>query len=392
MHDTRQLFRGDFWTDPYPAYTKLRQSAPVTRLEQDGTETWLLTRYKDVRAALADPRLSKDWRHTLPPEQRADAPGPAVTMMVLMDPPDHTRLRRLVSLAFTVRRMEGLRPRVRQISHELIEALPTSGPVDILAHYAFLLPVLVICELLGVPPEDRGDFAAWSNTVLDESAPGKGAEAMGKLHTYLSDLIEVKREQPDSGLISALIGHADEDKLSHSELVGMSLMLLIAGHETTVNLIGNGLLALLTHPDQLALLREDPDLLQPAIEEFLRWESPVHSISTFYTTEDVEYSGVTIPGGSVVHLSLAAANRDPERFADADELRIDRTDSGHVAFSHGLHHCLGAQLARVEGQEAIRALITTRPDMVLGAAPADLAYRHSRIVRGLKELPVLLSK
>ncbi len=392
MSETQQLFRGDFWTDPYPAYAKLRESAPVTRLEQEGIETWLLTRYQDVRAALADPRLSKDWRYTLPPEQRADAPGPSVTMMVLMDPPDHTRLRRLVSLAFTVRRMEGLRPRVRQLSHDLIEALPRSGPVDILAHYAFLLPVLVICELLGVPPEDRGDFAAWSNTVLDESAPGKAAEAMGKLHSYLSDLIEVKREQPDAGLISALIGHADEDKLSHSELVGMSLMLLIAGHETTVNLIGNGLLALLTHPDQLAQLLDNPGLTQPAIEEFLRWESPVHSISTFYTTEDVEYSGVTIPGGSAVHLSLAAANRDPERFADAEELRIDRSDAGHVAFSHGLHHCLGAQLARVEGQEAIRTLITSRPDMVLAVTPADLEYRHSRIVRGLKELPVLLNQ
>ncbi len=390
MH-TRQLFHGDFWTDPYPVYSELRQAAPVARIEQGGDAVWLLSRYRDVRAALADPRLSKDWRYTLPPEERADAPGPSVAMMVLMDPPDHTRLRKLVSVAFTARRMEGLRPRVRQISHELVDALPGEGPVDILGHYAFLLPVLVICELLGVPPEDREVFAAWSNTVLDESAPGRAADAMGRLHGYLSDLIDAKRHSPDAGLITALINHADEDKLSHAELVGMSLMLLIAGHETTVNLIGNGLLALLTHPDQLALLRQDPGLLPAAVEEFLRWESPVHSITTLHTTEDVEYSGVTIPGGSVVHLSLAAANRDPERFPDAEELRIDRTESGHVAFSHGLHYCLGAQLARVEGQEAIQALIEARPGTTLAVAPAQLRYRHSRVVRGLKELPVMLS-
>lgn len=391
MNDSERLFTNEFWADPYPIYTDLRNVEPVARIEDADSVVWVLSRYRDVRAALADPRLSKDWRHTLPPEQRADAPGPSVEMMVLMDPPDHTRLRRLVSMAFTARRMEGLRPRVAELSRELIDALPGAGPVDILDEFAFLLPVLVICELLGVPAEDRSEFAAWSNTVLDDSRPGMAMEAMRKLQDYLSDLIEQKRSTPDEGLISALISHADEDKLSHTELIAMSVMLLIAGHETTVNLIGNGLLALLTHPHQFALLRENPDLVHAAVEEFLRWDSPVHSLSTFYTTEDVEYSWVTIPGGSVVRLSLAAANRDPERFTDAAELRINRSDAGHLAFSHGLHHCLGAQLARVEGQEAIRALITAHPGMTLAVDPSDLQYRHSRVVRGLKKLPVLLS-
>ncbi|WP_410631634.1 cytochrome P450 family protein [Amycolatopsis sp. cmx-4-83] len=388
MSVTHELYTGRFWADPYPAYTELRRAAPVHRIEQAGTTVWLLSRYADVRAALADPRLSKDARYTLPPGQRAAAARSSVEMMVLMDPPDHTRLRRLVSRVFTARRMEALRPRVRQLSHELVEALPPAGRVDILREYAFLLPVFVICELLGVPAADRDDFAAWSNVVVDESTPAAAREGMGKLQAYLSELIEAKRKQPDDGLISALISDSDDDKLTHPELVAMSVMLLIAGHETTVNLIGNGLLALLTHPDQLAVLRENPDLMPAAVEEFLRWDSPVHSLSTFYTTEDVEYSGVTIPGGSVVRLSLAAANRDPERFPDAEQLRFDRAEPGHVAFSHGLHYCLGAQLARVEGQEAIRTLITARPGMALAVPPVELSYRRSHVVRGLKELPV----
>ncbi|GGM94281.1 cytochrome P450 [Lentzea pudingi] len=390
MTIAHELFAGGFWDNPYPAYAELREAAPVHRIDHAGTTVWLLSRYADVRAALADPRLSKDKRYTLPPEQRAEAPGPAVEMMVLMDPPDHTRLRRLVSRVFTTRRMEALRPRVEQLSRELVDALPATGRVDILHEYAFLLPVFVICELLGVPPEDRDDFAAWSGVVVDDSTPEASMEAMGKLYVYLSGLIETKRTQPDDALISALINDADDDKLSHTELVSMSVMLLIAGHETTVNLIGNGLLALLTHPEQLVSLRENPDRMPAAVEEFLRWDSPVHSLSTFYTTEDVEYSGVTIPGGSVVQVSLAAANRDPERFPDAEELRLDRTETGHLAFSHGLHYCLGAQLARVEGQEAIRTLITARPNMSLAVKPAELEYRRSRVVRGLKELPVLL--
>jgi cytochrome P450 len=344
-----------------------------------------------VRAALADARLSKDSRYTLPPEERATADGPILPMMLLMDPPEHTRLRKLVSRSFTLRRMEELRPRIEQLADRLLDELPESGPVDLMAQYAFLIPVLVICELLGVPAEDRKEFAAWSNEVVDNADSGGSAshEPMAKLYAYLSELIAQKREHPDGALISALIEVAEDgDRLSESELVAMAILLLLAGHETTINLIGNGALALLTHPDQLALLRERPELVPSAVEEFLRWESPIHSTPARFAVEDVEYAGVTIPARSVVLLSLAAANRDPRRFADAEELRVDREPGGHVAFGHGLHHCLGAQLARIEGQVGIGRLVARRPGMALAADPAELVHRRSTVVRGLKTLPV----
>jgi cytochrome P450 len=388
---TLELFEGAFWRDPYPAYAALRADEPVRRIQRPDGTVWLLSRYADVRAALADPRLSKDWRYTLPPEARAEAPASPIPMMILMDPPGHTRLRKLVSRSFTLRRMEELRPRVAEIAGELLDALPPTGRVDIVAQYAFLLPVFVICELLGVPAEDRHDFAAWSTTMVDESTQDESMAAAGKLHGYLSGLIEDKRAHPDDALISALIEVAgDEDRLSPEELVAMAMMLLIAGHETTVNLIGNGLLALLTHPEQLALLRERPELLPSAVEEFLRWDSPVHSAPVRFAAEDVEYSGVRIPAGSVVTVSLAAANRDPERFADAEQLRVERDASGHVAFGHGLHHCLGAQLARIEGQEAIGLLLARRSELALAVEPEELLHRRSTLVRGLTTLPVEL--
>ncbi len=390
MTATLDLFDGAFWRDPYPAYAQLRDDAPVRRIERAEGVVWLISRFADVKAALVDPRLSKDWRYTLPPEQRAAQPATPIPMMILMDPPEHTRLRKLVSRVFTLRRMEALRPRVEQVAAELIEALPPGGRVDLMPSYAFLLPVLVICELLGVPAADRDDFAAWSNAMVDEQTQDASMTAAATMHGYLSELIETKRRQPDDALISALIEDADDDRLSPEELVAMTMMLLIAGHETTVNLIGNGLLALLTHPGQLDLLRRRPELLPAAVEEFLRWDSPVHSTPARFAAQDVEYAGVTIPAGSVVILSLAAANRDPARFDDPAALHIDRDDAGHAAFGHGLHHCLGAQLARIEGQEAIGALLRARPDITMDADPADLVYRHSTLIRGLRTLPVRL--
>jgi cytochrome P450 len=295
---TPPLFEAAFWRDPYPAYTELLDERPVLELEHPDGKVWLISRYADVRAALADARLSKDSRYTLPPEERATADGPILPMMLLMDPPEHTRLRKLVSRSFTLRRMEELRPRVEQLADRLLDELPESGPVDLMAQYAFLIPVLVICELLGVPAEDRKEFAAWSNEVVDNADSGGSAshEPMAKLYAYLSELIAQKREHPDGALISALIEVAEDgDRLSESELVAMAILLLLAGHETTINLIGNGALALLTHPDQLALLRERPELVPSAVEEFLRWESPIHSTPARFAVEDVEYAGVTIP-------------------------------------------------------------------------------------------------
>ncbi|MHA6781547.1 cytochrome P450 family protein [Pseudonocardia saturnea] len=385
------LFEGTFWTDPYPAYDAQRADRPVQLVQQPDGPVWMMFGHADVRAALTDPRLSKDWRYTLPADAREGQPATPIPMMILMDPPGHTRLRKLVSRAFTVRRMEELRPRVAEFANRLLDDLPAAGPVDLMSSYAFLLPVFVICELLGVPAEDRDDFAAWSNVMVDESTRDQSIEASTKMYNYLSALIDAKRENPDDALISGLISVADDgDTLSQEELVAMSMMLLIAGHETTVNLIGNGVLALLTHPEQRELLQAKPELLASAVEEFLRWDSPVHSAPVRFAAEDVEYSGVTIPAGSVVSLSLASANRDGERFADAAELRIDRDASGHTAFGHGLHHCLGAQLARIEAQEAIGLLLERRPDLALAVDATDLVHRRSTLIRGLRTLPVEL--
>jgi vitamin D3 1,25-hydroxylase len=384
----RPLFDGDYWADPYPALAELRADDPVRRLDLPDGPMWIITRYEDARAAFVDARFSKDWRYTLPAEQRAAMPAAPTPMMLLMDPPDHTRLRRLVSRSFTARRMEELRPRVQQIADELLDALPT-GTVDLMTHYAFLLPVRVICELLGVPAEDRDDFGRWSSTMIDESSNDEKMAASTALGEYLAALIDRKRAEPDDALLSALTQVSDEgDALSQEELVAMAMMLLIAGHETTVNLIGNGVLGLLTHPDQLAVLRDEPDRWPGAVEEFLRWDTPVTNAPVRFAAEDVEVAGTVIPEGAVVMLSLSAANRDDARFTDAATLDVRRTDGGHVAFGYGLHHCLGAPLARIEGQVALASLFTRHPDLRL--ASQDLTYRRSVLVRGLTELPVVV--
>ncbi|WP_103381546.1 cytochrome P450 family protein [Pseudonocardia dioxanivorans] len=386
--DLPAVFDGEFWADPYPAYAALRERAPVRRLDLPGGPVWLVTRYDDVRTAFTDPRFAKDWRWTLPPEQRADAPS--TPMMILMDPPDHTRLRKLVSRSFTARRMAGLRPRVEEIAAELVADLPAEGAVDLIARYAFLLPVRVICELLGVPAQDRDEFSAWSATMVDDAPQEAKGEASAKMGAYLGELAARKAAEPGDDLLSALVAVSadDDDRLSGEELVAMGMLLLIAGHETTVNLIGNALLGLLTHDDQLALLRERPELTKGAVEEFLRWDSPVGTAPVRFTTEDVEVAGTTIPGGSVVMLGIGAANRDPDRFPDADRLDVARDATGHVAFGHGLHFCLGAQLARIEGEVALRTLLDRYPSLTLAADVDDLVYRRSTLIRGLSTLPV----
>jgi cytochrome P450 len=393
---TEDLFDGDFWRDPYPALAAMRADDPVREVVTPDGPVWLVTRYDDVRAALADPRLSKDWRYTLPPEERAAAPGNDIPMMILLDPPRHTRLRKLVSRSFTVRRITGLRARVAEIATELLDALPADRPFDLMTHYAFRLPVQVICELLGVPADDRDRFGAWSGAMIDQVSAEEAAQASGQLYGYLAELVARKRVEPDGALLTALSqvadgdgdGGGDGDQLSENELVAMAMMLLIAGHETTTNLIGNAVLGLLTHPDQLALLRSRPGLMPRAVEEFLRWDSPVWNAPFRVAAEDVELSGVTIPARSLVQLTLGAANRDDSRFADAADLRVDRDAAGHVAFGHGIHFCLGAPLARIEGEVALSALLERFPHLELAVDPADLVYRRSTLVRGLTALPV----
>jgi cytochrome P450 len=388
---TGDLFDGAFWRDPYPVLAAMRADDPVREVVTPDGPVWLVTRYDDVRAALADPRLCKDWRYTLPPEERAAAPRNDVPMMITLDPPDHTRLRKLVTRSFTVRRITALRPRIAEIAAELLDELPPDRPFDLMAHYAFRLPVQVICELLGVPADDRDRFGAWSGAMIDQVSADEAAQASGQMYGYLAELVARKRAEPDGALLTALSQLADGedgDQLSENELVAMAMLLLIAGHETTTNLIGNAVLGLLTRPDQLARLRSEPELMSRAVEEFLRWDSPIWNAPFRVAAEDVELSGVTIPARSLVQLTLGAANRDDARFPDAADLRVDRDAAGHVAFGHGIHFCLGAPLARIEGEVALTALLDRFPRLELAADPADLGYRRSTLVRGLTALPV----
>ena len=395
------LFDPSFKADPYPTYAKLRSSAPVYRAAlPDGRGVWLITRYDDVLAVLKDQRFVKDWRGALTPEQLAQVPPipevmkPLSQNMLDTDPPDHERLRALVSKAFTPRLIERLRPRVQAISDGLLDAVQDRGEMDLIDDYAFPLPITVIAELLGVPAEDRNNFREWSDAAVSGNASQEYMEEiliphMQAFTDYLRALFEEKRANPEDDLVSALV-RAEEagDRLTEDELLGMVFLLLVAGHETTVNLIGNGVLALLQHPDQLRKLKEDPSLIKPAVEELLRYDGPVETSTERFAREDVEIGGQVIPRGEMVLVVLAAADHDPERFSDPDELDITRTDNRHLAFGKGIHHCLGAPLARMEGQIAISTLLRRMPNLRLKGSPESLSWRPGMILRGLRGLPV----
>ncbi len=390
-------FSAQHTQDPHTAYAYLREHQPVHVVRMpSGVPVWLVTRYADVRQALSDPRLSKDETRRA---QLAAHRFPAVIEanmnhhMLNSDPPDHTRLRKLVSAAFTGRRMEALRPRIQEITDGLLDAMAATGEADLIDAFAFPLPIQVICELLGVPADDRDDFRRWSNALVSGTiAGGKLLPAAEAMVSYLHELIAQKRAEPTDDLLSALVAVQDgSDRLTEGELSSMVFLLLVAGHETTVNLIGNAVHALLTHPDQLAALRADPGLVPGAIEEFLRYESPIETATFRITSEPMEIAGVAIPPNQIVLLSLLAANRDPDRFADAATLDIGRTDGHHVAFGHGIHHCLGAPLARLEGQIAIGSLLARFPHLELAVPPETLPWRQGVLLRGLERLPVRYS-
>jgi cytochrome P450 len=395
------LFDPVFKADPYPTYARLRSSAPVHRATlPDGRGVWLITRYEDVLAVLKDERFVKNWRSALTPEQRAEIPPipevmkPLSQNMLDTDPPDHERLRALVSKAFTPRLIERMRPRVQAIADGLLDAVQDRGGMDLIDDYAFPLPITVIAELLGVPAEDRNNFREWSDAAVSGNASQEYLEEiliphMQAFTDYLRALFEEKHANPRDDLVSALV-QAEEagDKLSEDELLGMVFLLLVAGHETTVNLIGNGVLALLQHPDQLRKLKEDPSLIKPAIEELLRYDGPVETSTERFAREDVEIGGQVIPRGEMVLVVLAAADHDPERFSDPDELDITRTDNRHLAFGKGIHHCLGAPLARMEGQIAISTLLRRMRNLRLKGSPESLSWRPGMILRGLRGLPV----
>jgi cytochrome P450 len=396
-HSTIEQLDDRFVQNPYAVYQRLRAEGPVSRvLMPGGHPVWVITRYADARAALADPRLIKDWR-TLWPGNAADNADDGFaaldTHMLSTDPPDHDRLRRLVTKAFTARRIERLRPRVAEITTSLLDAMPADGEIDLLEAFAFPLPITVICELLGIPDSDRARFRAWTQAVLStgDAADRSGAAAM-EMAGYFTSLIGGKRAHPADDLLSALIVARDAgDGLSQRELLGMIFLLLVAGHETTVNLIGSGTLALLLSPGELTRLRVDPSLLPGAVEELLRYTSPVNHATFRFTAEAVEIGGTLIPAREAVLVAIASANHDPGRYPEPDRLDIGRVAGGNLAFGHGIHYCLGAPLARMEGEIAFGALLSRFPDLTLAVPPDSLRWRPSTLIRGLETLPVRLS-
>ncbi|WP_181809631.1 cytochrome P450 family protein, partial [Streptomyces shenzhenensis] len=374
--------------DPYTGYARLREAGPVHRVAgTDGLPAWLVTRYEDVRQALADPRLSLDKANAGPGGYRGLALPPALDANLLnMDPPDHTRVRRLVSRAFTPRRVALLREPVRRTADALLDAMAPLGRTDLIAAYAAPLPIAVICELLGVPAEDRPDLRAWTDALVvpDPARPERAKEAVGALLAFFSLLLARKRAEPADDLLSAMIAVRDEeDRLSEDELMSLAFLILFAGYENTVHLIGNATLALLRNPGQLAALRADPERLGPAVEELARYDGPAPLAIRRFPTEDVTIGGVTVPAGETVLLSLAAAHRDPRRFPDPDRLDIGRDATGHLALGHGIHYCLGAPLARLETEIALGALLERFPRLGLDVPVDRLVWRPSMRTRGL---------
>ncbi|MCC0093853.1 cytochrome P450 [Streptomyces flavotricini] len=386
-----------FVADPFPLYRQLREDGPVRRVVIAGAlEAWLVTRYEDGLAALSDSRLSSDVRDAadirllqqLPDTERESMLG----NMLRSDPPDHTRLRRLVSKAFTARRVAQMRPRIQAVTDRLLDAVVADGRADLIEDFALPLPVTVISELLGVPVDERHEFQHWTDRMIMRGAeppdPAVVNEAWRHMRGYAGELIGAKRAEPGEDLLSALITARDEEaRLSEDELVAMVFLLLAAGYITTVNLIGGGIAMLLAHPDQLDRLRSDPGLLPGAIEEFLRFDGPVSPGIARFAREDVEIAGVRVPRGATVLIGSAVADRDPERFPDPDRLDITRPDNAHLAFGHGIHYCLGAPLARLEGQIAIGTALRRLPGLALAVPPAEIPWRPGGL-RGPLTLPV----
>ena len=383
----------EFVADPYPTYCRLRTEDPV---HHSPLGFWVLTRYEDVVASLRDPRFAKEPMIAAVAARLGIAPTGIGISMLDRDPPDHTRLRSLASKAFTPRVVEALRPRIQEIVDGLLDGVADAHSMDLIERFAYPIPVNVICEMLGVPVADHERFKGWSLDLargLDSIMLGPESEVAKRswqaregLSNYFRGLIAERRTSPRADLLSALIAAEEAgDKLSEPELLAMCILLLVAGHETTVNLIGNGMLALLRHPDQLRLLREQPDLIVTAVEELLRFDGPVQRTART-PTEDVTLGGQTIPKGEIVMPFIGAADRDPAQFRDPERLDITRTENRHIAFGWGIHFCLGAPLARIEGQIAINALLRRFPKLAIAVEKPE--HRHSLTLRGLVSLPV----
>jgi len=391
-----------FKANPFPLYARLREEAPVFRFTGAMKETvWLVTRYDDVSLVLKHASLSKDvFGGVAAAERRQKMPwllklfAPLSQNMLSKDPPDHTRLRSLVHKAFTPRLIERLRSRVQALSDRLLDAAARKGSMDLVAEYALIVPVTIIAEMLGVPSGDYRKFQHWSNRLISNTNLWDvmlSVPSVLMFTRYLRELIAQRRSSPGEDLLSALI-QAEEagDRLTPDELVSMVFLLLVAGHETTVNLISGGTLALLQHPEQLERLRKEPDLIGPAVEELLRYASPVEISTERFTREDLTVAGVTIPRGNLVFASIASANRDERHFKDPDALDLGREPNRHMSFGMGIHYCLGAPLARLEGQIALQTLVNRFPNLRLARPAESLKWRTGVLMRGPKQLPVSL--
>ncbi len=388
-------FLPEFHADPYPFYRRLREQDPV---HQTPMGFWVLTRYEDCVAVLRDQRFGREeFQQMLSAVYGDDTEKPALPRsMLFRDPPDHTRLRGLVSKAFTPRTIEVMRDHIQEIVDRLLGRALAQGGMDVMEDLAYPLPVTVICEMLGVPVGDHASIRGWSADIArsldaiglpsDPSIVGRGRTSRRALADYFRALVPERRADPRPDLLSGLLAAEEQgDKLTEPEVIAMCLLLFIAGHETTVNLIGNGLLALLRHPEQLARVQADPALVPNAIEELLRYDSPVQRTARI-TTTDVELAGHPIAKGAMVVTALGAANRDPAQFADPDRLDVTRRDVRHISFGYGIHFCLGAPLARVEGQIALGTLLHRAPRLTLAEPSPE--WRESSVLRGLKRLRV----
>ncbi len=389
----------EFKSNPFPIFARLRAEQPVycTTLP-DKSSVWLLSRYEDVLLLLKDERFAKNRHNALTPEQLRKQPWvppmfhPLERNMLDLDPPDHTRLRQLVHKAFTPHLIEQMRARVERLANELLDAVAGKGEMDLIRDYALPLPMTIITEILGVPPRDRDKFHKWSKVIVSVSqfnANWRVILAIWKFNRYLRRFFKVRRADPLDDLVSALI-RAEEagDKLSEDELLAMVFLLLVAGHETTVNLIGSGTLELLQHPDQMDNLRRDPSLIKPAVEELLRFTAPVFMTTERYARHNVTIHDVTIPRGGMTLGVIGSANRDETVFENPDTLDITRENKKHLSFGHGIHYCLGAALARLEAQIAVNILLDRAPNLRLKDSPESLRWRPSLILRGLETLPV----
>ncbi|MDZ4766991.1 MAG: cytochrome P450 [Chloroflexota bacterium] len=399
--NTYKIWSPEARHNPQALYAQMRREAPVYRAigPVSGNTFWFFTRYDDCVAALRDNRFGKVFTRSRTPEQLAQLPPPNAllatidTHMLNLDPPDHTRLRGLVHKAFTPTMIENLRTRTGDIADALLNDIAASGAetMNLVDDFAFPLPITVIAELLGIPAADRAQFREWTKTIIFTPTLDVRIAAGMQLISYLQPIFAARRRDPKDDLISALVAVEEAgDKMDQNELISMVFLLLAAGHETTVNLITNGMLALLEHPDEMAKLQADFGLMKTAVEEMLRYNGPVETTLSRWAYDDIEWGGQIIQRGDMIMAALLAANRDPDVFPDPDRFDIARTPNKHIAFGGGIHYCIGAPLARLEGTVAIEALLRRFPNMALDVPRESLVWNDQIIFRGLSALPIRL--